>query len=70
MSNGNPANYEYIANTYDVEDFYKFIGFENRKNNIEKYLMDNSSSDTPKEKTNTVSFSNPQEAYKYFNENK
>lgn len=69
MSNGQPCNYEYIANTYDLEDFYKFIGFENRKNIIEKYLIDNNS-DTPKEKSNKVSFTNPQDAYKYFNENK
>lgn len=67
MSNGQVSNYEYISENYDLEDFYKFISFENRKQQIEKWYMDNSSADNNTSQKFTTS--NPNEAYKYYQEN-
>ena len=70
MADGDITKYEWIENNCDISDFFKWISFKNRDNEIEKYMMDNPDDDNNNNTANSFTTTDPMEALKFFEKNK
>lgn len=70
IANGDTTKYKEVEEINDIDDFYLWLSFKNRENNIEKYFMSKDRGDNTTQSTTKKTFNDHKSVCDYYNSRK